>query len=734
MPDLPELKLQPIPNKAIVPEEGERYEQLDPKPVARRDLPKDFQESVQMGWKDYLIHNTMFDYDFATAIRPFSAYMWSDQIEDEQPGWRAIAKKYAEKGLILNSIWGIRHGMDFFNGTGEAVVPEETHRFLLDIFGPRFLGWENGEQDGEYCAQYVFGSYEWPEQSPDRSRKEAYGDFVRFSRDTLDALFHHHVVSIGSLGFCHYYGEMGHRMIGLELGTGLQSSIMRCAFLRGAARQYDLLTHAHISMFMPSIEQKPDFYNTKCFPRNSPGIKVEFMFGHPDGGVPTHLAKRLWFAGYMYGLSLCGTEGGLFYDDMCALPKEFSTIEAEGIRPEIPVKGEDSWVGDIKGAMKKQNVQRGHDLEANLTPFGREYRKWVWTTRTRPDRGVQYSPVALVLDFHHGWNPPIHKGMGQGHPEKVWGNIDYTLGDFQIDQFFHWIFPNYGEYAYAINGRGCLTPTPLGDSFDVILSNASMDVLNKYQVAVLLGGMPDDEDFAANVESFVRAGRTVVLCTRQLRGTLANLAGLRVKETDAKGTGSKSLVTGKSYKEAEYIYDKVESDGAEVLAVNDAGDPLVCVNRVGEGSVYVVTPVFWATGERPDYVWHKRDDLPWDMNYRNDYIRGRPFPPPNFLKVVQEIVGSVIESTSLIKVKGRPIQWIVNVTDDPRKLLVTLVNNGEVTWEGTVKVKGQKIESCLEWLSSGEAMIKKGRLKAAVPATDVRIYELTCEESFLEFA
>jgi hypothetical protein len=76
--------------------------------------------------------------------------MWFNQIEDgEQPGWRAIAKKYAEKGLILNSIWGIRHGMPFFNGTGHTVVPEDTHQFLLDVFGPRFLGWENGEQDGE---------------------------------------------------------------------------------------------------------------------------------------------------------------------------------------------------------------------------------------------------------------------------------------------------------------------------------------------------------------------------------------------------------------------------------------------------------------------------------------------------------------------------------------------------------------------------------------------------------
>lgn len=732
---LPEVKLHPILNQPVTPEAGPRFDQIDPRPVARRDLPKDFQESVQMGWKDYLIYNAMFDYDFATAIRPFSAYMWVNRPEDgEQPGWREIAKKYADKGLILNSIWGIRHGMPFNLGSGERVVPDDVQQFLLDAFGPRFLGWENGEQDGEYVGQYVFGSYKWPKQSPDRSREAAYEDFVRFSRDTLDALFHHHVVTVGSLGFSHYYAEMNHRMIGLELGTGLQSSIMRCAFLRGASRQYDLLTHGHISMFMPSIEQKPDFYSTKCFPREGRGIKVEFMYGHPDGGIPTDLAKRLWFASYMYGFSICGTEGGLFYDDMCALPKEFSGIEAEGVRPELPVEREDGWVGDVASEVRKRNIQRGSELEAALTPFGREFRKWVWITRARPHRGVQYSPVALVLDFHHGWNPPIHKGMGQSAPEKVWGNIPYTVGDFQIDQFFHWVFPGYGEYAYAPGHRGCLTPTPFGDSFDVILSNASRGVLCKYQAAVLLGGMPDDANFAANLEAFVRSGRTVVMCTRQMTGDLADLAGVSLRGDALREDGSKSLISGKDYRESEYLYDLVTPNGAEVLAESGAGHPLVCVNRVGEGRVILITPVFWADGERPDYVWHKRDDLPWDMNYRNDYLRGRPLPPVNFLKVVQEIVGGVLASCSLIKVKGRPIQYIVNVTDDPRKLVVTLINNGEAPWEGTVKVKGQKIECCLEWLSSGETCVRGGKLRAALPPTDVRIYELTCEEPFLAFA
>ncbi len=735
MSTLPELTLHPIPNKPITPEDSPRYNQVEPKPVARRDLPKDFQESVQMGWNDYLIYNAMFDYDFATAIRPFTAWMWVNRPQDgEEPGWREIAKKYAEKGLIINSIWGIRHGIPFNLGSGEMVVPDDVQEFLMETFGPRFLGWENGEQDGEYLGQYVFGSFNWPKQSPERSRKEAYEDFVRFSRDTLDVMFHHYVVTIGSLGFSHYYAELNHRMIGLELGTGLQSSIMRCAFLRGASRQYDLLTHGHISMFIPSIEQKPDFYGTKCYPKEGRGIKIEFQYGYPDGGISTHLAKRLWFAAYMYGFSLCGTEGGLFYDDMCGLPKDFSGIEAEGVRPDLPVERENASVCDVASDVQRRNLHRGSDLEHNLTPFGREFRKWVWITRARPNRGVQYSPVALVLDFHHGWCPPIHKGLGQSEPERVWGNIPYNMGDFQIDQFFHWVYPGYGEYAYAPNQRGCLTPTPFGDSFDVLLHNASEDALKKYQAVVLLGQMPDDAGFAANLEAFVRSGRSVVLCTRQMTGGIADLAGVTVKDKDLKDATAKSLVTGKTYREAEYVYDLVETDGAEVLATNDAGHPLVCLNKVGDGHVFVVTPVFWANGERPDYVWHKREDLPWDMSYRNDFIRGRPFPPVNFLKVVQEIVGSVLESYTLIKIKGRPIQSIVNVTDDPYKLLVTLINNAEAPWDGTVEVKGTQIESCHEWLSSGETCIEDGKLLAALPATDVRIYELTCEDSFLKFA
>jgi hypothetical protein len=67
---LPTIRIGPGWNRPVEPEKRAVSSRSTPSRSPRRDLPKDFQESVQMGWKDYLIYNTMFDYDFATAIRP----------------------------------------------------------------------------------------------------------------------------------------------------------------------------------------------------------------------------------------------------------------------------------------------------------------------------------------------------------------------------------------------------------------------------------------------------------------------------------------------------------------------------------------------------------------------------------------------------------------------------------------------------------------------------------------
>ena len=345
-----------------------------------------------------------------------------------------------------------------------------------------------------------------------------------------------------------------------------------------------------------------------------------------------------------------------------------------------------------------------------------------------------YSPFALVLDHYHGWVPPVHKAIGQSKPEHVWGNIPYTLGDFQIDQFFRWVFPDYQMYAFTMEGRGCLTPTPYGDNFDVLLTNTPAHALGKYQAAIFLGDIHGDSDFESRVVSFVESGGTVILCCDQMHGRIAELAGVKVVRKGRKSSASNSLLSGKTYHEGEYAYDLVTLEGGAVLATTEDGAPLICINQVGAGFILTITACYWGHGHRPNYQWHTIEGLPFDQNYKQDLFQGRPQPPIEILKAVQEVIGEVMESYDLLEVSGMPIRYAVNVTEDRSELIITLVNNTDSTWTGTIAVKGQEIEKVEEWLSMGEAVIRNGALHASVPANDVRILEINCAEQFLDLA
>jgi hypothetical protein len=224
-----------------------------------------------------------------------------------------------------------------------------------------------------------------------------------------------------------------------------------------------------------------------------------------------------------------------------------------------------------------------------------------------------------MLPFDHGWYPQPNIYAGK-HANCVWGNIPYNSGDFQIDKFFQLVYPGYklANQCATRDERGMVTNTPLGDSFDVILSNAGQDCLRKYQVVILLGSWQAEmfEEARPRLDAFARAGGMV-------------LANLR------------------------------ESGNLETL---------------------------------------------------------KP----------------ILQKHNLIEIDGRPIYYLVNVTDQPDELLVTLSNNSAgMPWEGRVRVKGQEIVEVEEWLAHGEADIQQGALRCGVPANDVRVFKVKTREAFL---
>ncbi len=91
-----------------------------------------------------------------------------------------------------------------------------------------------------------------------------------------------------------------------------------------------------------------------------------------------------------------------------------------------------------------------------------------------------------------------------------------------------------------------------------------------------------------------------------------------------------------------------------------------------------------------------------------------------------------LEALVPIAIDGRPIYWLVNVTDRPDELLITLCNNSAaMPWEGRVWVKGEQLLEVEEWLAFGEADVLDGALRCGVPANDVRVYRVRTRRPFL---
>ena len=112
-----------------------------------------------------------------------------------------------------------------------------------------------------------------------------------------------------------------------------------------------------------------------------------------------------------------------------------------------------------------------------------------------PDSGVPYTPVAIVLDHYAGYN------AYQGRP---WGILENTPGDLETrDLFQQQLFPGSDHIHTPADPanpeKSYLRPTPYGEMFDVILSNASADVLASYPVLLLVGDHEFDAQFVTRL-------------------------------------------------------------------------------------------------------------------------------------------------------------------------------------------------------------------------------------------
>lgn len=253
-----------------------------------------------------------------------------------------------------------------------------------------------------------------------------------------------------------YAGEWGARCIGLEVGENIAFTQSKLAFARGASRAWQ----------KPWAVQVSPWFHGACTtsgPLRTEGRDARGL----DAGHSLSFYERMWLHGWFAGAAMVTPENSIaiFFE-----------------KPEAP------WT---------------------LTSHGRKAAE-IFTFMQKHERGVPFTPVAVVLDHLAGYN---------GYMDKPWGILKPTAGDREArDLFDHQLFPGSDHIhanPFPSNPElSYLRPTPYGEIFDVLLTSVPPEILPSYPVILLAGDIEFDPAFLGELEKSLRRGSRVLMSAR----------------------------------------------------------------------------------------------------------------------------------------------------------------------------------------------------------------------------
>ena len=328
-----------------------------------------------------------------------------------------------------------------------------------------------------------------------------------------------------------YVGEWGALCIGLELGENVAFTQSKLAFARGASRQWQ----------RPWSVQVSPWFNGSCttsgpLRKKDPNGSGAYVYGL-DAGHSLNFYERMWLHAWFAGAAMVTPENSInIFFEKAAAP----------------------WT---------------------LTDHGRKAAEVFKFTQFH-DRGVPYTPVAVVLDHLAGYN---------GYRDKPWGILTPTVGDRQLrDLFDYQLFPGSDHIHQkpdpANPEASYLRPTPYGEIFDVQLTSASAEMFSSYPVILLAGDITFDGALIAKLEAALKRGSKVLLSPAQQTAMgpqffarLAKYPGVEVLEPWTNpATGRPAAVSNA----------RLQRLADEALPVAVSGDPIQYqVNRTANGWV-----------------------------------------------------------------------------------------------------------------------------------------------------
>jgi hypothetical protein len=533
----------------------------------------------------------------------------------------------------------------------------------------QFLGWISGESVG----------FVWDKAaselkiSPQMSRSELLEAHRVFYNNAIDrkwtSTFHTNTgpmwdklvpaQSTSSTSFAHALASWGVKLLGIETSAVQPMTAMRLAFTRGAARQFG---GAVVYYHAPNFGDSATTF-TKAQNFAGPDNFFHSRYGATMGPSLSWYRKS-YYLYYMGGASAIYLEQGF-----------------------------DQFFKPGPG-----------DHPFQLNPLGHITDEFMRFAEKHPDRGTPFTPVAFLLDPAHGWDM-----------------TDYPHWPFEVSQINRSdralreligaaYYPGpVTEGEPATGDRQAFVSGIFGDIFDVLVTSESKkDAIDSYRALVAGGSLEWSHGWSRKLDEYVRKGGVVVLNSSQVKGLSPEFLGVRITATLAEADAARCLAEGSANLSGQvFRYNKVELRGAQVLIESSTGDPLVTVNKVGEGSV-----LFCAL---PDLLGMDERITPFAAH----------------------MLAHLFSNATPVKVNG-DVEYLINRKEG--SWVVTLFNNNGVLkpQQGlahvdrnalvTARISLPVIQSAAEWLEDKKLTVKRttggSEVNITLPAGGIAIVEL----------
>src|SRR5205814_1134410 len=183
---------------------------------------------------------------------------------------------------------------------------------------------------------------------------------------------------------------------------------------------------------------------------------------------------------------------------------------------------------------KPGGIAAGDNFPVQLSPKGKVAEKVLDLAAKHP-RGVQYTPVAFLLDEAHGWAQerfsPGSFGMDpQNNPGVLTPGAHEAAIRGWMDVAYYPAPETQNEHASGI--RQTYVAGIFGDIFDVIVTaKGRTGILSTYPVVIMAGEVTLSDEWGTALANYVQSGGTLVVCADQMLGR--GIASLKLPLMDA---------------------------------------------------------------------------------------------------------------------------------------------------------------------------------------------------------